>query len=284
MTPDPRIPAFVVRVLAEGEARYRDLPWRRTRDPYAVLVSEVMLQQTQVSRVFGYYTRWIEEYPTLEALAAAPLEAVLRSWQGLGYNRRAVALKNAAQAVVDAQQASGSKAPAALPKDEAALVALPGVGPATAAGVRSFAFGEMSAYLETNVRTVFLHELFADATDVADKELLPLVRQAAQAAKEAGVDARQWNFALLDYGAHLKRTVPNPSRRSAHHARQSLFEGSRRQKRSRLLRTVMEAPGISAEVLAEELGVESALACELLEELAAEGFLVSGPEGWSVAP
>lgn len=276
---DPRIDAFVERVVAEGVARYRHHPWRETRDPYAVLVSEVMLQQTQAGRVVPYFEAWLERFPTLEALAAAPLEAVLRSWQGLGYNRRALALKRLAETVVGSEHVG----PARLPDSLSALVALPGVGPATAAGVLAFGFDRHGLYLETNVRTVVLHELFADAAGVPDSVILPLLKQAAASAEARGVDARTWNYALLDYGAHLKRTVPNPSRRSAHHTRQSRFEGSTRQKRARVLRLVMESPGHGAEEYAALLGsdqVEETRA--MLEDLTAEGFLHSDDGYFSV--
>lgn len=285
------VAAFVDRVAVHGADLYREFPWRETDDPYAILVSEVMLQQTQVARVVPYYESWLADFPTLEALAAAPLEAVLRAWQGLGYNRRAIALKRAAEQLVAAHEArsagpahgvAGSGA-VALPGDEAALRALPGVGPATAAGVLAFGFGRHAAYLETNVRAVFLHELFADADGVADREIVPLVEAAAALAEQRGLTAREWNYALLDYGAHLKRTQPNPSRRSAHHTRQSAFEGSRRQKRARLLRAVMDAPGAHADELATGLQLEPSLTLELLEELRAEGFVASDADGWRIA-
>jgi len=278
---DPRIAGFVERVLAEGCERYRDFPWRHTHDAYAILVSEVMLQQTQVGRVVPYYEVWLADFPTLEALAAAPLEVVLERWQGLGYNRRAIALKRLAEQVVAECDAGGGAA--TLPRDEAALRSLPGVGPATAAGVRAFAFDEPGVYLETNVRAVLLHELFADGDAIPDRELSPLLAQAAQHAEHLRVDARTWNYALLDYGSHLKRTVPNPSRRSAHHARQSAFEGSRRQRRARLLRAVMAAPGQSADAYAGELELACGEALGLLEELAAEGFLARVGDVWRVA-
>lgn len=274
------VEAFVARVYARGLELYRDFPWRRTRDPYAILVSEVMLQQTQVARVVPYYERWLADFPGLEALAAAPLEAVLRAWQGLGYNRRAVALKRLAEQVVERAEASG--AAAELPRETADLVALPGVGPATAAGVRAFAFDEPDAYLETNVRAVVLHELLGDRDAVPDREVRELVAAAAAAAERAGIDARAWNYALLDYGVFLKRTVPNPSRRSAHHTRQSPFEGSRRQKRARLLRAVMDAPGSDAAELAEGLGIDAAEALDLLGELSGEGFVARESGGWRV--
>jgi A/G-specific adenine glycosylase len=283
--PDPRIPPLIERVLAEGQRAYRDFPWRHTCDPYEILLSEVMLQQTQATRVIPYYERWLEQFPTLDALAAAPLEAVLRAWQGLGYNRRALALKRLAEQLAEATPAG----PAQLPREEAELRALPGIGPATAAGIRAFAFDLPAAYLETNVRTVFLHELFSDDTEVSDRCIAPLVAQAAETAEAAGVSARVWNYALLDYGALMKRTMPNPSRRSAHHTKQSRFEGSRRQVRAQLLRLVIEDPGHTSEHYAAVLGslpdggTRAAYARELLEELAGEGFLTCDQGRYFVA-
>jgi A/G-specific adenine glycosylase len=249
-----------------------------------------MLQQTQVARVVPYYERWLADFPTLDALAAAPLEAVLRDWQGLGYNRRAVALKRLAEQLAEEASRASRPRPAVLPSDEAALRALPGVGPATTAGVQAFAFGQPATYLETNVRSVFIHELFADRDGVTDAEVRSLVQQAAVVAASQGIDARTWNYALLDYGAHLKRTLPNPSRRSAHHSRQSAFEGSTRQKRAALLRLAIEQPGrTTGEYAAELARVEEAAGrtapasgavLGLLEALAAEGFLMRRDERW----
>lgn len=276
---------FVERVWDEGGRLFRDLPWRRSRDPYEVLVSEVMLQQTQVARVVGFHERWLAQFPDLEALAAAPLSVVLANWQGLGYNRRAIALKRLAEEVVERARRDG--AAAALPSDEAGLKALPGVGPATAAGVRAFAFDLPGIYLETNVRTVVLHELFSDAVGVPDREITPLLERALEIAAARGIGPRDWYFAMLDYGAHLKRTNPNPSRRSAHHSRQSRFEGSRRQKRAALLRAVMEEPGLEASAYAarvrEHAAIDDGDAESVLEELSLEGFLVREGESWLVA-
>jgi A/G-specific adenine glycosylase len=276
---------FVADVAARGRELYRDHPWRRTRDPYAVLVSEVMLQQTQVQRVLPRWEAWLGEFPTLDALAAAPLEPVLRAWQGLGYNRRAIGLKRTAEEV--AARFGGE-----LPSDEAALRSLPGIGPATASGVRAFAFDLPGVYLETNVRAVFLHELLGDRDGVTDRELTPLVAAGVSEAGGQGVSPRVWYYALLDYGAQLKRDVPNPSRRSAHHSRQSRFEGSRRQKRAQLLRAVIADPGRTADEYALELGAKAggtatalpvAEVAGILEALASEGFVAREGDGWFVA-
>lgn len=263
--------AFAALVRGRGVELYRDLPWRNVRDAYAVLVSEVMLQQTQVARVLKFWPRWLALFPTADALAAADTAAVLEAWQGLGYNRRALALKRACE---ECAATRGGE----LPRTAVELEALPGIGPATAAGVVAFAYDEPAVYLETNVRSVFLHELFPDAEGVPDREILPYVKDVCP--RE---DVRGWYYALLDYGAHLKSQVANPSRRSAHHARQGAFEGSRRQKRSFLLKQVLAVPeGVARPELARALdeseraagrdAVAPALFDEVLSDLLAEGF------------
>lgn len=282
--------SFRERVRARGAELYRDLPWRRTRDPYQIWVSEVMLQQTQVSRVDGRWQRWCERFPTPDALAASSSVDVLEEWQGMGYNRRALSLWRAAQAVSDA----GGE----MPRSYAELVALPGIGPATAAGIRAFAFDLPGVYLETNVRSVFLHELLAEEVGVRDRDLVPLVEACCPPDASLSDDSpRSWYYALLDYGAHLKRVLPNPSRRSAAHVRQSRFEGSHRQKRAELVRILLahaddHAVGVGCGVLAEELSrVESEAGraelaqgevLELLEELEREGFCHSSGDIWHV--
>ncbi|MDP2233371.1 MAG: adenine glycosylase [Actinomycetota bacterium] len=248
-----------------------DLPWRQTRDPYAVLVSEVMLQQTQVARVIPRFDAWLERFPSIDALAAAPLTAVLEQWQGLGYNRRAIALKRTAEGV-------SFEMAGVLPDTEAALRALPGIGPATAAGVVAFAHGAPAVYLETNVRAVYLHHFFADRDSVPDREIIPIV-----AATLHAENPRDWYYALLDYGVHLKSTLPNPSRRSRHHTTQSTFQGSRRQKRAMLLRGVLAEPGMTSAALAEALGLDERLTDSILDDLASEGFLVCDDGRYAVA-
>lgn len=278
--------AFRALVLQRGRELYRDLPWRRTRDPYAIWISEVMLQQTQVSRVDGRWQHWLERFPTIDALAAADTADVLDEWQGMGYNRRALALLRAARTVADGG--------GAMPREVSALVALPGIGPATAAGIRAFAHNLPGVYLETNVRTVFLHELYPEAMSVPDRELVPLV-EATCPADDANPDddPRTWYYALLDYGAYLKRTVPNPSRRSSTHARQKRFEGSHRQKRAMVVRIVLaHRTGVTLEEACHELSaqevaagrepVEEQVVQALLEELAAEGFCRHEGDLWLV--
>ena len=291
---------FRALVRTEGVRLYRDLPWRRTRDPYGIWISEVMLQQTQVPRVLKRWEAWLERFPSVEALAKAPVADVLAEWQGMGYNRRALALKAAAEAVV--LDHAG-----AFPRDPKELCALPGIGPATAQGIRSFAFDLPGVYLETNVRTVFLHHFFPEVPAVPDRELVPLVRAACPwgggegetagfaAPEDAGDTPRSWYYALLDYGAQLKKEVPNPSRRSRSYTRQSKFEGSRRQKRALIVRLLLDAgtEGLSAgdtlagvnqmERDAGRDAVDGQLVAGILSDLASEGFCAHEGGRWRIA-
>jgi A/G-specific adenine glycosylase len=238
------IRTFRSTILQHHRANHRPMPWRETRDPYRILVSEIMLQQTQVERVKAKYCEFLSAFPTFEALADAPLTAVLRVWQGLGYNRRAIALKRCAEEIV-------SRFGGRMPCNTHELESLPGIGPYTARAVAAFAFGVAEPLIETNIRTVFIHFFFHGRDQVGDREILPLV-----AATLARDNPREWYYALMDYGVHLKQLHPNPGRRSRHHVVQSRFEGSNRQLRSRLLRSIIAHPGISFAELAELSGTE----------------------------
>ena len=258
-------------VRAEGARHHRDLPWRYLDDPYAVLVSEIMLQQTQVARVGRYWDRFLAAFPTLDALAAAQPAEVLGAVAGPGLQPP----RPCAQA--RGRPVRGRACAGACPTTAEGLQALPGIGPATAAGVMAFAHNRPAVYVETNVRTVFIHCLFPGRDRVADREIVPLV---ADTCPED--DPRAWYYALLDYGAHLKQEVANPSRRSAHHARQSAFEGSRRQKRAEVLRVVLAEPGIPLDDAHARLnafeaaggrgGVDRALFESIVDDLVSEGF------------
>jgi A/G-specific adenine glycosylase len=226
-----------------------------------VLVSEVMLQQTQVERVIPKYTAFMERFPGPVALAAAPIPELLAAWQGLGYNRRALNLQRAAQQVV--MQWDGR-----LPDAPAQLQQLPGIGPYTAGAIAAFAFNRPTVFLETNIRAVLLHLFCGDQHAVPDKELLSLAEQVLDHDRP-----RDWYNALMDYGSDLKRRFPNPSRRSRHHSVQSRFEGSDRQVRGALLRLLLDSDGLTVAAIRQALEVESDRLQRIIEGLVREGFL-----------
>jgi len=240
----------------------REMPWRQTHDPYRILVSEIMLQQTQVQRVEAKYKEFIAAFPDFPSLARAPLREVLRVWQGMGYNRRAISLQKIAQRVV-------TEFDGQLPDSVATLRTFPGLGAATAGAIVAFAFNKPAVFLETNIRRVFLHIFFPDRVGVKDPELLPLVEETLDREKP-----RQWYYALMDYGAALKKEAENPNRRSAHYSRQSPFEGSDRQIRSLILKTLLAKPRLSMSQLVEAVGTGAKRTERIIDHLGEEGFLV----------
>lgn len=202
-----------------------NLPWRKTKNPYRILVSEIMLQQTQVERVIPKYKAFIKTFPTVSSLAEASLKDVLTLWQGLGYNRRAKLLYQCAQAIVNNY---GGK----FPKTHEGLVALPGIGHYTAGAVMAFAYNEPVPIIETNIRTVIIHHYFKTSDEVSDDEIMKVVTRTLPK------DVCTWYAALMDYGTHLKKTVGNVSRKSTLYTKQSTFKGSRRQLRGAIIRAL----------------------------------------------
>jgi A/G-specific adenine glycosylase len=221
------------------QAHRRKMPWRQTQDQYKILVSEIMLQQTQVERVLDKYGEFLTHFPNFESLARAPWPEVLAAWQGLGYNRRALALKRLAQAVM-------AEWDGRLPHKEEDLRSLPGIGPATAGAILAFAFEKPVAFIETNIRRVFLHFFFAEQTGVTDREILPLVEETLDRER-----VREWYYAL-----------------------QSPFNGSNREVRSLILKTLLTEPAPSLENLAVTIGKSPARTRTALSQLLAEGFVI----------
>jgi A/G-specific adenine glycosylase len=249
----------------------RDLPWRRTHDPYAILVSEIMLQQTQVERVVAWYEPFLQRFPGFQDLARASLGEILQLWQGLGYNRRAQALQRLAQRVV--QDYGGQ-----LPAQRSTLESLPGIGAATAGALLAFAFAQPVVFVETNIRRVYLHFFYPGMEGVTDKMLAPLIFMTLDAQR-----VRPWYYALMDYGAMLKKVVENPNRRSAHYLRQTPFPGSDRELRSRILRCFLKQPDWAEAALLTELGTEPARSRRLLQQLVREKFLLQEHDQYRLA-
>ncbi|MEX2008517.1 MAG: hypothetical protein WD850_03445 [Candidatus Spechtbacterales bacterium] len=249
----------------------RELAWRTTITPYRILVSEVMLQQTQVARVQKVFPVFIRTFPSFAALAGASRTDVLRAWQGMGYNRRALALHGAAQMVVHEYHGR-------LPKTSEALTRLPGVGPATAASIVAFAFNVPTVFIETNIRRVYLHYFFSGAKEpVHDREIFAHVARTVDAD-----NPRQWYYALMDYGSTLPRSVVNPNRRSAHYARQSTFEGSDRQLRGRIIRRLLN-DGARPEELALEFKEDIRRVKHVIAGMEKEGFVSARRARWYIA-
>lgn len=239
-----------------------DMLWRKTTNPYRIVVSEIMLQQTQVDRVTPKYKEFIRKFPNFSSLAYAPLADVLLTWQGLGYNRRALFLKKLSEVVVAAYKGK-------LPRDPETLHALPGIGKATAGSIAAFAFDHPSVFIETNIRRVFIHFFFPKSKKVSDDAIMQLVAAAVD-----GKNPREWYFALMDYGTMLaSREKENPNRKSAHYTKQSKFHGSDRQVRGKLVALLVKKKSLTARVAAQHLNEPIERIEKIFAQLEKEGFV-----------
>ena len=249
----------------------RTFPWRRTHNPYHILVSEIMLQQTQTERVVQKYEQFINSFPDFASLAQTPLREVLRVWQGLGYNRRAIALKRIAERVMSEFHGN-------LPSSPETLMSLPGIGRATACAICAFAFNEPVVFIETNIRRVFIHYFFQKENDVKDTQILPLLEKTLDTS-----NPRKWYFALMDYGVMLKKQYQNPNRKSAHYQKQPPFEGSNRQIRGMILRALTAESPISQQEIARRLGMDPERVKGNLIQLQKEGFIKKRRNQFTIA-
>lgn len=253
------------------------LPWRLTRDPYKILVSEIMLQQTQVDRVIPKYKNFLKKFPTVKALAKVPTSEVLKEWQGLGYNRRAINLKRAAEMVVT--QYKGK-----FPQTLEELLKLPGIGRATAGDILAFAWDKPAIVVETNIRSVYMHHFFpelerkrlanGEPCKVHDDEVIPLIEKTLDTK-----NPRDWYYALMDYGSHLKKQRNN-IQRSAHYKKQSKFKGSNRELRSKILKTILNKSRTEAEIM-KLLDTPVEPIRKNLLALTREGFIVKAGKRYS---
>lgn len=261
------IQTFQKKLADRGHQLYRPMPWRENTDPYWVLISEVMLQQTQVDRVIVKFEEFIQAFPTVASLADASFAEVLSHWSGLGYNRRALWLHESVQVLV--REHNGE-----VPSDAGTLTALKGIGPNTASAICVYAFAQPHVFIETNVRAVFIHEFFQDRDDVHDDEIRELVNQTLD--RE---DPRAWYWAVMDYGTFLKKSVVNPARRSAHHSVQSRFEGSRRQIRGQVLKSLLHEQVVTAGMISTAYDKDVAEIESILGEMERDGLLVRDQSG-----
>lgn len=265
-----RVRTFRRRIYDYYKTHGRDLPWRKNLNPYRVLVSEIMLQQTQVERVLVKYREFLAAFPGFSAVAKAPRLKILTVWSGLGYNRRALALQSCARKVIDEYRGR-------LPSERDKLLALPGIGKYTAGAVMAFAFNKSVVFMDTNIRRVYIHEFFHDRDAIHDDELIPLI--------ESTIDRgnpRKWYNALMDYGAMLKRKQNNPNRRSAHFIRQTAFENSNRQVRGLILKALVKELRLSEAQLVKNTGMDPEQVKKNLIQLEKEGFIKKNAGTFSV--
>lgn len=256
-----RISEFKEQIWAYYRANGRVFAWRHVEDPYQIVVSEIMLQQTQTYRVAPKYEAFIALFPTWHALASASTHDLLCAWQGLGYNRRALALQAIAKRVV--ADFDGN-----LPDDPKLLVEFPGIGKATAGSICAFAFNRPTVFIETNIRAVFIHFFFKDKTEVRDDQLMSLVAKTVD-----HENPREWYYALMDYGVMLKKSQPNPSRQSRHYTKQSRFEGSDRQIRGAIIRALTQRKSLTLQELIDLTAREPERVIVQVDALRKEGFI-----------
>lgn len=262
---------FKKMIWAYYKAYKRPMPWRDIRDPYKIVVSEVMLQQTQVSRVMTKYPEFIRQFPNFKSLAAASPAHILKAWQGMGYNRRALALKKLSEAV-------RGKYKGRIPNDPEELKKLPSIGKATAGSIAAFAFNNPVAFIETNIRRVYIHFFFPFASTVRDEQIIKLVQETVDKK-----NAREWYYALMDYGAMLGKQVENPNKKSTRYKTQPKFEGSNRQTRGKIIAFLLAREQASAEKIAKETKSSLDQVKENLLRLKKEGLLNVAGKQWRCA-
>ena len=221
----------------------------------------MMLQQTQTNRVAEKYQQFIQEFPDFQALANAPLNDVLKVWQGLGYNRRAVALKTIAKKVV-------SEFIGILPADVEILKSFPQIGHNTASSIVAFAFNIPTFFIEVNIRRVYIYFFFPGKSSIQDKVIMPIVRKTLDRS-----NVRKWYYALMDYGVMLKKSHPELNKRSAHYRKQSKFKGSNREIRGKILKLLIASSNLTEAEIFKELKINSKKLKEILPLLIKEGFI-----------
>lgn len=258
---EQQIHDFQKAVYAYYKNHGRDLPWRKTKNPYRILISEIMLQQTQVERVIPKYKEFLKAFPDFEALGTGSQTHVYAVWQGLGYNRRALFLKELGETV---HYVFGGK----FPKDPDELEKLPGVGHYTARAIAAFAYNLPEVFIETNIRRVFIHHFFKDRADVHDSEILPLIEKTLDTK-----NPREWYWALMDYGSSLSSSVENPNRQSAHYAKQKPFSGSDRQMRGLIVKFLLEEESATELAITKHIQQSATRTERILQKLMREGIV-----------
>ena len=247
----------------------RNFPFRENLTPYKVVVSEIMLQQTQTNRVSEKFLEFIEKFPDFNSLASASINELLSVWQGLGYNRRALALKEIAQKVVNDYDGK-------VPKDLKLLEALPQIGYNTASSILAFAYNHPTYFIETNIRRVYIYFFFPGRSKIDDKEIMDIVKFSVDEE-----NPREWYYALMDFGVMLKKTHPELNKKSAHYRKQSKFDGSIRQVRGKILKLLLKTPLTRKEII-DKLDYDEKQVVKILKILVKEGFIQKEQDKFSI--
>ncbi len=255
---EKEIKEFQRKILFWYQKNKRKLPWRETQNPYHILVSEIMLQQTQVNRVIPYYNRFLQFFPTLESLAKADKTTLLENWSGLGYNSRVLRLQKCAQILAERNQK--------IPKDEESLLQFPGIGPYTANAILAFAFNKPVPVIDTNIRRVLMHELDLPES-IALQELQTIAQQCIPKNK-----SREWHNALMDYGA-MKATARKTGIEPL--SKQSKFLGSTRWVRGQIIKHLLKNKELSILQLKSQLEekYEPKIIEEIIEKMEKENII-----------
>lgn len=248
-----------------------ELPWRKTKSPYRILVSEIMLQQTQVERVIPKYKQFIKTFPSISSLGETSLAEIIAVWQGLGYNRRAVSLYKISGILKNQYKGRVPSSPEVLKK-------LPGIGEYTASAIAAFAYNKPVLFIETNIRTVYIHFLISGRKKVHDSEIKTLLEQTVDNGQ-----IREWYYALMDYGAMLKKRNHDLNTRSVHYSRQSRFEGSTRQVRGRIIRLLSENGPASKQKLRNSVELSDHNLDEILDMLRHDGLIIKKGSLYGIA-
>jgi len=240
----------------------RKFPFRENITPYNVLISEIMLQQTQTGRVSDKFLKFITKFPDFLSLSSASLEEVLIEWKGLGYNRRAIALKKIAETII--KDFNGE-----LPDSLEVLKSFPQIGHNTASSILTFAFNKPMTFIETNIRRVYIYFFFPNKSKVNDKDIMTIVKKTID-----NINPREWYYALMDYGVMLKKVHPELNKKSAHYQKQAPFKGSIRQIRGELLKLLIKEGKMEITKIQEQSKIKDMKRLKkILDQLKKEGFI-----------
>lgn len=264
-----QISNFKLLIMSYYHDHKRELEWRDKITPYRVFISEIMLQQTQVNRVQKKFPEFIENFPDFSTLAKGSITRILSTWQGMGYNRRALCLKKSAEIILERYKGT-------LPHDPILLDKLPGIGHATANSIVVFAYNIPKVFIETNIRKVFIHVFFKKKINSFDSDILSLVERSLDIK-----NPRDWYYALMDYGASLSKLSSNPNRKSNMYRKQISFINSNRQIRGQILTHILKS-SLNLSEIEKKIQFPKKRIYDNLNNLIQEGFIIKKEDKYHI--